>query len=224
MGKIAAIILVVFAAAVVLIFNDIVAFNAGREYDEMIAAGREYERRVYLVIRHDGVSVTASQADPDPTTSTSASVPTDTPVPTSPPTPAYRQVGTDVIVSEARWFVFSAEDLGNELTSDNPFIDPERTAGKFIQVRFQVENRSSDLLSFGGIPIRDSAGREFSSYSGSYGFIPDGENCIFENLNPNVPKDCTFIYEVATDASGLLLVVTDLEPFESGEDLVYLGF
>ncbi|MGB5050427.1 MAG: hypothetical protein WBO46_15895, partial [Caldilineaceae bacterium] len=126
-------------------------------------------------------------------------IPTDTPI----PTPSANPIGADVFVADVRWNVREAEDMGNELKSDNQFVSPKSTTGRFIRVRFEVENRSRDQLSFGGIPLRDATGREFVASSDAFFWIPDGENCIFETLNPNVTKNCTVIYEVASDATGL---------------------
>ncbi|MCC6165675.1 MAG: zinc ribbon domain-containing protein [Caldilineaceae bacterium] len=133
-------------------------------------------------------------------------------------------IGGDVMVVNVRWHIFSAENLGNVLTSDNSFIDPLTTPGKFIRVRFEVENRSNDMLTYGGFDLIDSQGREYISSSSAYWMIPDPEDCSFiVNLNPNVPKVCTEIYEVAADATGLKAKVGDLELFGSAESLVELG-
>ena len=134
------------------------------------------------------------------------------------------KVGEDVRVDEVRWHVLSAEDLGDTLSSSNRFVDSKTTAGRFIQVRFEIENLSNDLLSYGGLDLVDNRGREYASYSESFMFLPDEEECSFiENLNPNIPKICTVIYEVAADAAGLKIVVSDLKIFGSDEKEIDLG-
>lgn len=134
------------------------------------------------------------------------------------------KVGEDVRVDEVRWRMLSAEDLGDTLSSDNRFVDSKTTSGRFIQIRFEIENLSNDMLTFGGVDLVDNRGREFASYSEAIMFLPDGENCSFmENLNPNIPKICTVIYEVAADAAGLKIVASDLKIFGSDEKEIDLG-
>jgi len=157
-----------------------------------------------------------SQAQP---TNTSEPSPTETPIPAPTSAP---QVGEDVRVKDVRWRILGVEDLGIELKSDNQFIDNVTTPGRFIQVRFEFENLTKDMLSFGGVPLRDSQGREYTDNSDTYWIVPDNERCIFEKINPNIPKTCTTIYEVAADAAGLVFVVTDLEIFENNESEIDL--
>ena len=134
------------------------------------------------------------------------------------------KMGEDVRVDEVRWHVLSAEDLGDTLSSSNRFVDSKTTAGRFIRVRFEIENLSNDLLSYGGLDLVDNRGREYASYSESFMFLPDEEECSFiENLNPNIPKICTVIYEVAADAAGLKIVVSDLKILGSDEKEIDLG-
>lgn len=155
--------------------------------------------------------------------------PTNTPMPTSteipPPTNTpLPRIGADVFVGNVRWHFHNAENLGNTLKSDNQFIDSKTTAGKFIRVSFDVENRSGDMLTYGGIDLVDSQGRTFKEYTESLFFIPDGEECsIIVNLNPNVAKRCTLIFEVAADAVGLKAHVGDLEFFGGDEAYIELG-
>ena len=134
------------------------------------------------------------------------------------------KMGEDVRVDEVRWRVLSAEDLGNTLSSSNMFVDSKTTAGRFVRVRFEIENLSNDLLTYGGVDLVDNRGREYIAYSEAFMFLLDGENCYFiTNLNPNIPKICTVIYEVAADAADLKIVVSDLRIFGSGEKEIDLG-
>jgi hypothetical protein len=146
---------------------------------------------------------------------------TSTPTPL-PPTPA-PIVGQDVLVGEVRWKMLEAQDLGNQLVSDNQFIEPLNTAGKFIRVRFEIENRSKDMQSFIGFDLVDSQGREFTSSSDALMFIDNSETCILENLNPNLPITCMVIYEVPADATGLKAYVGDLSMFGGAEAKIELG-
>lgn len=123
------------------------------------------------------------------------------------------QIGQDVIVGKVRWKVLAAEDLGAELKSDNQFIDPLTTSGHFVRVRVEVENRDTDARTFTEGDIADGQGRTFGDSSDAIFFIEEKERCVLERLNPNVPRVCTAIYELPTDATALKLVVGDLAPF-----------
>jgi hypothetical protein len=131
-------------------------------------------------------------------------------------------IGDDVFVAEMRWNILAAEDLGDTLKSDNTFIKDLKTSGRFVKIRFEMENRSKDLLSYLGVDLVDSQGRTFKSSSDALQFIPEDEVCILENLNPNIIKTCTVIYEVPGSASGLHAQVTDLKLLGSARELVDL--
>jgi hypothetical protein len=165
----------------------------------------------------------AQQAAPaQPTFTPTSEPPTVTPLPPDTPTPA-PVIGQDVLVGEVRWKMLTAENLGNQLVSNNQFIDPLNTAGKFIKVRFEIENRSKDMQSFIGFDLIDSQGREFTSSSDAFMFIDGNEACVLVNLNPNLPKTCTAIYEVPADATGLKAYVGDLSIFGRAEAQIELG-
>lgn len=128
------------------------------------------------------------------------------------PAPTY-QLNQDVIVGKVRWKVLAAEDLGPELKSDNQFIAPLTTPGRFIRVRLEVENRATDARTFVEGDLTDDQGRTFGHNSDAIYFIEDNERCLLKSLNPNLPHICTAIYAVPTDATDLKLVVGDLAPF-----------
>jgi hypothetical protein len=158
-------------------------------------------------------------------TSVATSTPTPTRTPTSQPTAQQGAIGQDIFVGDVRWKILSAENRGSILTSDNQFIDDLTTPGKFIRVRLEVENLSNDLLTYGGIELIDSQGRSFVADSDAHAFIPDNEDCsIIENLNPNVPRVCIEIFDVAANSAGLRAQVGDLELTGDAEALIDLGF
>lgn len=158
---------------------------------------------------------------------TETPIPTETPVPTPtavPPSPTPApSVGQDVLVGEVRWKMLSAEELGNQLVSNNQFIDPLMTSGKFVRVRFEIENRSTDTRTFAGMDLVDAQGRKYTSSSDALMFIENAEICLIENLNPNIVKTCTVIFEVPIDASDLHAYVGDLKLFGGDEAKINLG-
>lgn len=134
-------------------------------------------------------------------------------------------IGQDVTVDQVRWKMIAAENLGNVLKSGNQFTDDKKTSGAFIKVRFEMENLSTDMLSFTGLDLVDDQSRKFTSTSDAFMFIKDdNERCtMIENLNPNITKTCITIYEVPANAKGLKAKVSDLKMFGSQEALVDLG-
>lgn len=165
-------------------------------------------------------NVPAASAAGAPAQPAAAEAATAQPEPTAPPSYG---VGQDVQVDQMRWKVLAAEDLGTTLHSDNQFVKDKTSGGRFVRVRFELENLSKDMLSFAGLDLVDAQGRTFKAASDAFAFIPQEEQCILENLNPNVAKSCTAIYEVPANASGLKAQVTDLKMFGSATEVIDLG-
>jgi len=137
--------------------------------------------------------------------------------------PKQHAVGEDVQVDEVRWKILEASDLGKTLKSKNQFVKDKTTSGRFVQVRFELENLSKDMLTFAGLDLLDDQGRTFKPSSDAFQFIPNEEACVLENLNPNVAKSCTAIYEVPANAAGLKAQVTDLKMLGDASALIDLG-
>lgn len=150
-----------------------------------------------------------------------ASAPTAAPEPTA--APAMVTVGQDVQVDEVRWNVLEATDLGQTLKSDNEFVKDLTTSGRFIRVRLEVENLSKDMLSFVGIDLQDDQGRSFKRSNDAIMHVPSDETCVLENLNPNVAKTCTLVYEVPQNAAHVQALVSDLKLFGGKSALIDLG-
>ena len=163
-------------------------------------------------------------APTEPPADTPTPEPTSTPVPpTDTPAPEAFTIGQDVIVGDVRWKILEAKELGQELKSDNQFIDAKTTTGKFILVRLEVENRKTEAATYAGINAVDDKGRTFETYNEKFGFVEENEACIFEQLNPNLAKTCSEIFELPADAKGIKVTVGDLELFGGDEALVDLG-
>lgn len=160
----------------------------------------------------EGKVEAAAPAEPEATLAPTET-PTPEPTPTLPPT-----VGQDVNVGEIRWKFLEATDIGQELKSDNQFVESKTTGGKFVKIRFEIENLGTEAVSFTGIEILDSKGRTFKPYQDRLFFIEDSEQCILLQLNPNLTKTCAEIFELPADATGLKISVGDLRLF--GDDAV----
>ena len=144
------------------------------------------------------------------------------PAPTAIPTPL-PAIGQDVKFDKVRWKITSAQDLGNKLKSGNELIDDKTTAGRFIKIRFEIENLSNDNLYFTDFDLVDDQNRTYKSSSDVLFFIPSDEMCILQNLNPNIPKTCTSIFEVPANARNLKAQVNDFGALFSKKVLIDLG-
>lgn len=167
------------------------------------------------------VSVWATAAPEIPETPVPVE-PTDMPTATPEPTPV-PGIGQDVVVGDVRWTVLAVDTLGSVLQDE--WSDPVTTRGMFVQVRIDIENLGTDLRSYSGATLTDSQGRTFVESSDAMWFIPEGEQSVLvTNLNPNVPKTITSIYDIPADAMGLTLTVDNLRMFGRETAVISLGF
>jgi hypothetical protein len=139
----------------------------------------------------------------------------------STPMPA---VGQDMRVGDVRWKVLSAENMGDTLKSDDQFTKDLKTKGFFVKVQFEIENLSKDMLSYGGADLIDDKDRTFKNSPDAIVFIPEEErSLVLSNLNPNLAKTITEIYEVPAGATGLRFIAGDLDMLGSEEMMIDLG-
>lgn len=184
---------------------------------------------MFIVVAANNGNKSATQVTSTATSTTKSISQTDNnsnnPTATSEPTvqPSFN-VGDDVQVDEVRWKIIDVKDEGQVLKSGNQFIDDKKTSGRFIRVSFEMENLSKEMLTFGGIDLVDSQGREYKESSDTLMFVPEAQLCPFiENLNPNVPKTCQLIFEVPANAERLQAKVGDLKLLGNAEELINLG-
>jgi hypothetical protein len=166
---------------------------------------------------------TATNPSQKPTGAPAAQANASASEPTVAPTPM-PAVGQDIQVGDVRWKVLSVENMGDTLKSDNQFTKDLKTSGSFVKVQFEIENLSKDMLSYGGADLRDDKDRTFTHSSDAIMFIPEEErSLILSNLNPNIAKTITEIYEVPAGATGLKFIAGDLKMLGSEETLIDLG-
>ena len=119
---------------------------------------------------------------------------------------------------DVSWTATAAKDLGSTLRGSQsryPSITENKTTtGKYVQIDVTVENKGSDLASITSPILVDSQNREFTDASTNLSaWIPqDKELFLLSNLQPNLPKELTFIFEVPADATGLKLKVGVFSP------------
>ena len=140
-------------------------------------------------------------------------------LPLNPP----KSIGDVIQVGDVRWQVLSAEDLGHVLEAESK---REKTKERFVAVRFKLTNKGSSDLGFRGAILRDSQGREYER--GRFEFIAEIERCTGGilgpfPLKPNSITNCTSIYEVPANATGLIFIADDLDGSEDGAETVALS-
>lgn len=163
-----------------------------------------------LMARNGDTPGPASQVQPTgepPLAGGSFATPTiDTPAPVGAP-----GIGDDVPVGSTMWGVMGMTDLGSTMPSDNEFIEPATTLGKFIRVDLAAMNQGSEPVSMiTGPKLLDGQGRTFEPSLDLFMQLAPELNCVIERLQPGVPMVCAFVYETPADASGFRLEVTDL--------------
>jgi hypothetical protein len=162
----------------------------------------------------------ASTQTPTQTPTATPAPPTPTPLPTWTPQPP--SMNTDIMVDNIRWKALSVSDIGNTLTSDNQFIDDVSTAGHFVKVVIEVENRGSEPINYDAPDLLDLQNRRYNAYSERFFFLSESEACSLLTLNPNLARQCAEIYEVAPDASGYQLITTNLNWLDIAESPIAL--
>lgn len=115
------------------------------------------------------------------------------------------------------WTVTDVKNRGNTLKASESryaaIAKDKTTPGKFVELTLTVENKGTDLASITDPKVKDSQGRSFTSATGVSEWLPEGQELfLLENLQPNLPKQLTFIFEVPADATGLQLEVGVFEP------------
>lgn len=168
---------------------------------------------------------------PLPTNTPTLAPPTATPLPpTEVPTPTpLPSTGDQVDVGEVSYRLEQALDAGQLIASDNQFIDPLRTNGKFVRVRIALMNQGDIAESISAdnhLYLYDSEGRQFAPDTDfDTAMILGADNmCIFEDLPPGVTKVCRLIYVVPEDAHGFELEVTNLAFIFKESARISLGF
>lgn len=136
-------------------------------------------------------------------------------------------VKDDVRVGDVRWKVTEVKNYGNTLKGSESriptFSKSRTTGGKFVKITVEVENLGNEMKSASTLNIVDDKDREFIPSTNVFEWLPEDNMFILSNLNPNVPKTFSAIYEIPADASGLKLKVGDLELLKNNSAKIDLG-
>ena len=133
----------------------------------------------------------------------------------------FNLIEEDVRVGDVCWHVLSVDDLGPYISNDDG--EKATAQGRFLQTEFQLLNLSSETLGYEGVSVVDREGRVYRHFDEHLVHIEDARKCppsgLFSGpypLEPNTPKICTAIHDVAKDAMNFTLLASDLEGYELG--------
>lgn len=121
-------------------------------------------------------------------------------------------IGLGFSVGGAEWTITEVVDRGTRL---KPALGGNElsTAGRYIQVRFKITNKSSKEGFFLARPkIVDDKGREFGHVSYASDYVTPGgagESMIDAKIPASMTKEYYELFEVAADADGLKLRAYD---------------
>lgn len=102
------------------------------------------------------------------------------------------------------WRIISVKDWGKEITG-NEQVPDGRTEGRFVRIVVKVKNNSTKTFHPSEPILVDSNNREYHSWGRSWEFIPIEQTFSFEGLQPQSQRQYTVIYDLPSDASGLML-------------------
>ncbi len=129
-----------------------------------------------------------------------------------------------VLVGDVYWSVHEATVLGDTIYNRSPFTGSLKTSGTFLWVEVWVVNTGNAPITLLAPNVFDDDARLFSSSTDAILCIPEDKSKGFlHNLNPGVRARAIFVYDVPKDATGLTLLVGDLELFKGKEGAIDLG-
>ena len=121
-----------------------------------------------------------------------------------------QSIDEEVITGDIVWNITEISDLGTRLESDTGIDYLEAEEGKFIGIRFTVENVGSESKFIYDLNVVDSKGRKFPICLPGFAFFFPGEACALEEIIPGLERSFSASFDVALDSEELLLEVTDL--------------
>jgi hypothetical protein len=121
-----------------------------------------------------------------------------------------QSIGEDISAGDIIWNITEVNDLGTRLESETGIDYLEAEEGKFIGIRFTVENVGSESKFIYDLNVVDSKGRKFPICLPGFAFFFPAEACALEEIVPGLERRLSASFDVALDSEGLLLEVTDL--------------
>ena len=132
-------------------------------------------------------------------------------------------IGEEVRAGDIIWNITEVQDLGVRLESETgiDYLDAEE--GKFIGIRFTVENVGSNSKYIYDLNVIDNKGRKFLICLPGFAFFYPAEACALEEVVPGLERKFSASFDIALDSEGLLLEVTDLSVPSNEKKYIDLG-
>lgn len=131
-------------------------------------------------------------------------------------------IGQDVTVGKLGVKVNSVEEK-TEFTSDNEFIDPVKTEGKFVVVDATLTNNDKEARAFSSTQFKliDSEGKEYETLTdANLMMILGDKDLFFENCNPGMSRTGVFVFETPTNVTDYKLKVLGGVAFKAGDSVI----
>jgi hypothetical protein len=131
----------------------------------------------------------------------------------------------NVKVGDVVWNLLEAKDLGNVLgTGTNQYArGTVQTEGKFIGLRFSVENQGSQIRYIYDLRLIDGKGNVYPICLAAYAAFFPQEACALQEIIPDVKMSFSAAYEVPLKANDFLLEVTDLNTPPEKKEYLKIG-
>lgn len=135
-----------------------------------------------------------------------------------------------VSLGDSEWTVVAVKNLGSTLKGEeDEGIDDKTSEGKFIYVRFKMTNKTKGNEEILFTPtVQDSKGRNFEQLDSvdAMDYLPAKETTMdLEQLPAGVPKSFSAIFEVPSDATGLMFLARSISDVVDPElKAIELGF
>jgi len=122
-----------------------------------------------------------------------------------------------VTVGDIEWELLEAEDLGPSLTSPSGETYGSKE-GKLVKIAFAATNMGDEIKQIFDMKLVDADGNYYSVCTEAYAYYTNPEVCTVQDVMPGTRMTFEATFDITSDASDLILEVTDLEtpPVEKG--------
>lgn len=139
---------------------------------------------------------------------------------------APKSLNETVRVGDVEWKVEEVKNFGDTVPAANQFFDEiTKPDTKFIMLKFSAKNLGTSSKTLLGLKIVDAEGKQYDMDSMAALNVrkPGEESSAIASINPNIVETFVDVFEVAEDATGLRLEITDLSILSPKKEYIDLG-
>jgi hypothetical protein len=89
------------------------------------------------------------------------------------------------------------------------FQAPKAPQGRYVVVVAEVTNLGKQMKTVTSLDLVDSQGRQFKAAPDRFQITPP-QVFVLQNINPSMPFRYSTVFDIPSDATGLLVTVSDL--------------